>query len=328
MSRRGVASCLFIALFLWMPAAEGRGKDTVRVDGVVLDRQHRRLSGVTLVVAHTASGVGRSATTDEEGRFDLGNMQPGEYEVQGTSVEGQILFSQGHTIGKELIKPTDGSPAEHLLIVVGEEIRSLSDTGRKRRRPAPRGVLGPPTLSRRWNGSFHGVFGARSLDDFWSPNEDQGGGGFDVGFGRWDWPVHIAIGIHFSQDESREKVECLILPFCDMEGSLRSKAKLWELNLGVSRSFRPEKRMRPFVGGGIALVDIDWKITDVGSDGDRSEGFFVRGGLAWSFLKHPEGQRLGLGLEGKWLFGTDVEVFETATDVDYFQLAVILSVNW
>ena len=322
MRHKTPAPYLILLLLISTSAMGSRGDREFLVDGVILDDQYRRLTNVTLVVSHKASGVGWGVTTDDQGRFDLGMMKPGEYEFQGTSSEGHILVSQSYVIGEHVVKRTDGASGEHLVIVVGTGIRSLEEPRSTPKQPRRPGVLPP------WTRSFRALFGGRALNDFWSPNDDQAVGAVDFGFRRWNWPVQIAFGIHYSEDESRDPKECFIFPFCDDVGSLRSRTRLWELNLGVARAFRPEKLLQPSAGAGIAIVNVDTKVRDFGSDDDRSEGGFVRGGLAWALPDRGKSAHGTLGFEAKWLFGTDIEIFGMATDVDYIQLAAVLGVTW
>ena len=56
---------------------------TFAIEGVITDAQQAVLPGVTVTVQNTATGLGRTVTSDEGGRYVIRGLPPeGQYRVQ------------------------------------------------------------------------------------------------------------------------------------------------------------------------------------------------------------------------------------------------------
>ena len=103
-----------------------------------------------------------------------------------------------------------------------------------------------------------------------------------VTVGQRDWPVKIAIDL--LSGEVDEAV-----------GGLRIDVSVYELNLGV-RKFWEKGKARPFVGGGLALVDLELKQAPsmLPTNDDQGVGLWVGGGAFWRL-----GPGFNIGVEAR-----------------------------
>jgi len=96
---------------------------------------------------------------------------------------------------------------------------------------------------------------------------------------------------------------------------------------GVNKTWDLGKT-HPFVGGGIASVvatlDLESVPFSLGQDDDdQSLGAYFHVGV-FSRL----GSRFNIGVDGRFLGGTDLTLFDEDTDVDYVQLGLVLGFGW
>jgi hypothetical protein len=71
-----------VCLLLAARTAAGQGETTSAVVGQVMDATNAAVAGATVTIANRATGVERSAKTDEQGRFNFPQLQPGSYWVR------------------------------------------------------------------------------------------------------------------------------------------------------------------------------------------------------------------------------------------------------
>ena len=78
-SLRGVT----IACLCWIlgAPAPSAAQATTAIHGVVRDEQHASIAGVSVGLRHPSSGLERHTTTDAEGRFEIGNLPVGVYDL-------------------------------------------------------------------------------------------------------------------------------------------------------------------------------------------------------------------------------------------------------
>lgn len=81
MSSRPV-SVLGAVLLILLPLAAAAQQGTAILEGTVVDESRAALPGVTVTVRNEATGVMRSAVTDETGRYRLPALQPGVYSIK------------------------------------------------------------------------------------------------------------------------------------------------------------------------------------------------------------------------------------------------------
>jgi opacity protein-like surface antigen len=152
-----------------------------------------------------------------------------------------------------------------------------------------------------WTGDINIYLGNKMLDkDDWSINEEgvkleldtQRQAGLDIDFGKKSWPVYIALGyLSSSADDSISEeiaIDDMIIPVkTKMEGSTK------EIRLGVKKIWEPTSAIRPYIGGGLAMINAEGKITasaegissGISAD-DQAVGFYVNGGVYWTIADH------------------------------------------
>ena len=152
--------------------------------------------------------------------------------------------------------------------------------------------------------------------------------GLQFDFGRADWPVYVALGLHHS--EAEEFGACLQFICFGFPGEPREilqEMSMDELDVGFVKVFAAGKRARPFVGSGIAFVDVELDLKELGREDDQSQGWFARGGVFWTSADMSR-LRWNLGFEVKLLVGTDIRLPDTEGDADYLQIALIGGIGW
>ncbi len=165
------------------------------------------------------------------------------------------------------------------------------------------------------------LLGAKSVDsEDWRLGSGQGALAILTTFGPERWPVQIAIdllGSGTTEDSFRFST-----PDLEVRGRSINESTA-ELDLGARKVWR-RRRMRPFVGGGVAFVfggqerlsrpgippsgivfDVPVLVQE---DDDQGTGLWIDGGVFWRLTRH-----FNLGFEARYsaaqieLFGDDVE---------------------
>jgi opacity protein-like surface antigen len=159
--------------------------------------------------------------------------------------------------------------------------------------------------------------GGRGLDKSdWDPVEDQIAYQLEVVHEPPSWPLGFEVGLAAGFGAH----------VTDASGSdIDTTSSIAELFAGAHKTFLRESDFQPFVGGGVTLLNAEFK-TDVGnssvSDDDTSAGLYLHGGLqiriARSFF---------IGLDLRAVFGTDIELFGSGGNADYGQASVFLGVG-
>ena len=184
------------------------------------------------------------------------------------------------------------------------------------------------------DGNVNFILGGRGLDeDFWAPNESMSAFGVNIDFGPDDWPVRIAIGLSGSTAEN-DTEECRICGGLEVrvlerpELAVRNvKSSVGELSAGVLYRPRGERKLIPFVGGGLAFMTAEQEIERFfggsATDDDTTVGVYVNGGVYWRI-----GKRFNIGFDGRVVTGTSIQLFDKKGDANYGQLGLILGWGW
>ena len=172
-------------------------------------------------------------------------------------------------------------------------------------------ALATPALA---GGNANFILGSRGLDkDFWEPVNGQFATGVTVDFGKMEWPIHLETGIMVSVGYEEDFLAA------DITGSVS------ELFFGVNKTWEMGVT-RPFIGGGLAAVGAGYEIDGPGGtidDDDGAGGVYFHGGVYWRLKS-----RFNIGIDGRFLVGTDVTLFGVEGDADYLQLGMILGWGW
>lgn len=162
-----------------------------------------------------------------------------------------------------------------------------------------------------WTGNANLIIGSKALEeDDWEPMESQSEVGADIDFAKKSWPVHLAFAALQSSDEDTFYAE-----LDDEMIMARAKATTSELRFGVKKIWDQAAVMRPYIGGGVAIISAELK-TSAGSrfhgvsvkSDDQGFGLWVSGGIYWTLF-----ERLNLGFSVGYSKAT-VNLFDTDSE--------------
>jgi len=189
------------------------------------------------------------------------------------------------------------------------------------------------TSSAMAGGDANFLFGYKMLsegdfDDLGVDNQPELGVSVTLDF---QWPVALAIDLLSSHDDTTEATSPTVMR--------RTRVDTLELNIGV-RKFWEIKKWRPYVGGGLAMIQLDAKQTTstniLGNivkdtlidDDDTGVGFWLSGGTLWTL---PEGFNVGAELRYSDAEGdltSEGFTSKQSFDAGGFHLAVMLGYHW
>lgn len=163
-------------------------------------------------------------------------------------------------------------------------------------------------------GNANFVLGARALDeDQWQPLDDHAAFGVNVDFGKDDWPVTIVLGSHSSTDAT-------VLFIIDID------LDVTEFSVGVQKTWDQYTHARPYISGGLAFISGDltgsYGAFSAGDD-DSSGAVFFDGGIFWRI-----GTRFNLGVNARFVAGSDLTIAGVDVDVDYVQVGGLIGWGW
>ncbi len=163
-------------------------------------------------------------------------------------------------------------------------------------------------------------FGRMSLDDrtFWGDVNRPASFGIEVDVRETDSAVGLELGFSLARDGD------VFLNF----GSDRSNSTFIEVYGGVriTGDFLPRKRLHPYVGVGatVILAEIE-RVAGPISTGDDN---VTLGGYAHAGCYYNLSRVISVGVDGRMVFGTELDMFGGKTDADYEQLAFILGIGF
>lgn len=126
---------------------------------------------------------------------------------------------------------------------------------------------------------------------------------------EFDWPVVLAVDILSSSDDNTRNI---VTGIEDYDLAFTTKVDTMELDVGVRKFW--DWKIEPYIGGGIAYIQLDAKQTEFGSflgnpfsdvlldDNDSTLGFWVDAGFIY---------RLG----GKFNLGLDLRYSDSSADL-------------
>ncbi len=123
-------------------------------------------------------------------------------------------------------------------------------------------------------GNVNVFLGAKGLDENdWAPVDDQGEMAIEFDFRERTWPLNLVIGLRGAHDEEG-------VGGGDIESSTS------ELSLGVRKIWDSAPYIRPFVGGGLALIGAEQKSPAGTSSSDGAPGIWLGGGAYLALTPH------------------------------------------
>lgn len=147
--------------------------------------------------------------------------------------------------------------------------------------------------------------GQRNLEeDDWPDVDEQPTIGVEYANERAGSPIGFEVGLMASGDEDD-----------DVEASTG------ELYGGIRKTFGHDV-VRPYIGGGLSFITaaVD---NDVDDDDDSSVGAYVHGGVGFQVS-----DLITLGLDLRFLFGSDVEIFDVDREIGYGQFSLFIGFNF
>ena len=135
---------------------------------------------------------------------------------------------------------------------------------------------------------------------------------------------HWVLGLHTSRGEET--------PGGPFGGLVSVELSTLELSFGIAKLWEGEKRIRPFIGVGAALIRAE-KETDLFGLIERDDatylGLYVNGGAFWRF-----GKRFNLGIDGRYYYTDDEplsdwdDLQDDVPSLDYVQIGMIVGWGW
>jgi hypothetical protein len=175
-----------------------------------------------------------------------------------------------------------------------------------------------------WAGNVNLIGGKRWMTDdslwkgaFQEPVDEQNVYGVNVDWAPEEWPVSLLFGAFVSTEDG-------VIP--DSMGPIDTDVEILELSFGLIHTWQGHKMLRPYIGGGLSsvIVELDASQGSLSEKfDDNSFGFFFTGGLYLRLGKH-----FNVGLDGRFLYLTDLNIEGQSFDADYLQLGLLVGWHW
>jgi hypothetical protein len=178
--------------------------------------------------------------------------------------------------------------------------------------------------SNRWSGNVNLFLGEKFLDkDNWEPVDEQ----FEMGIlmdldvkHRWI-PFSFALDFLYSRDEA--DVGTLDLGVGTFYSNVESR--IMELDLGIRKIWEAPRNIRPFIGGGLAIINGELKADSIGqSVSDDETGFGMWADIG-AYVTLSE--RFNLGIDARWS-KAEVDLFDREAKVGGWHIGALAGMHW
>ena len=175
--------------------------------------------------------------------------------------------------------------------------------------------MGDATGSDNFTGNISGYIGQKSLDDDdWGDIDRQGSLGLMFDFKKQSWPVSIALDVIVSGNEHEKD-------------GIKTEGGSLELDLGVRKIFElSNSSIRPYIGGGLALIGAGAKNTVGGSiisdEDDTGTGAWIGGGMYYAATKS-----LNIGLDLRYS-QAEVTLLDEDVEAGGFHTGITMGYHW
>ena len=162
--------------------------------------------------------------------------------------------------------------------------------------------------------------GRMSLDDraFWTDVNRPASFGIEADFREADSAIGPEFGFAFGRDGD------VFLNF----GTDQSNSTFIEIYGGVriTGDFLPRKRLHPYIGVGatVILAELERVVGLISTADDNA----TLGGYAHAGFYYDLNRVISVGVDGRTVFGTELDMFGGKTDADYEQLSFILGIGF
>jgi hypothetical protein len=131
-------------------------------------------------------------------------------------------------------------------------------------------------------------------------------------------PVSVNLGLQMTSEDNKF--------FSGLGTEFSREISVMQLDLGMVKVWEKYTYLRPYVGGGFSIVNLEDETTNIAtgvtiSDDDITPGLFFNGGV-YARL----GERLNIGVDARILRLADLDLEVTETDANSFQLGLL--VGW
>lgn len=173
-----------------------------------------------------------------------------------------------------------------------------------------------------WSGNVNLFLGAKFLDDDdWEPVDEHMEGGIFVDFKPNSWPLSIAVGLLHSEDD--EDIGVAVLGTGTFSTNLESQTT--EVNLGVRKIWEDLAYVRPFIGGGIAIINAELETSALGvsvSDDDTGVGVWIDAGIYFTLAQY-----FNIGLDVRWS-KAEVNLFGVGGEAGGWHIGALVGHHW
>ena len=95
-----------------------------------------------------------------------------------------------------------------------------------------------------------------------------------------------------------------------------------ELYVGLRNTWNTDSTVQPYVGAGATWMDANASESGGFDDDDSSAAAYARAGVGFQF------QQFQIGVDARAMIGSDFEIDDEDTDLDYFQLLAFIGFSW
>jgi hypothetical protein len=149
----------------------------------------------------------------------------------------------------------------------------------------------------------------------WGPTDSQGEIGAMTNWQGPGWPVSLAADFLASSHETS----------ISRDGFTEQRGRTSEADLGARKIWRPTPHLRPYAGGGLALVSAEIDRTGPFgriSDADSGAGLWFDGGVFWTL-----GESFNVGFDSR-ISAANVHLFGADRNGGGFHLGVLAGYHW
>jgi len=176
----------------------------------------------------------------------------------------------------------------------------------------------------RWSGNVNLFLGEKFLDeDNWEPVDQQFEMGLlmDIDFKHRWIPFSLALDLLYSRGE--DDVGTLDLGVGTFYTNVDSR--IIELDLGIRKIWDAPKHIRPFIGGGLAIINGEMKAESIGvsvSDDETGYGMWADIGV-YVMLS----ERFNLGIDARWS-KAEIDLFDREAKVGGWHIGALAGLHW
>lgn len=173
-----------------------------------------------------------------------------------------------------------------------------------------------------WTGNMNLFWGTKFLEkDDWEPVDKHVEGGVLIDFRQNRWPISIAVDILYSEDD--KDVGVTTLGFGTFSANVKAQTR--ELNIGIRKIWEGLKYARPFIGGGVAVINAELTSKALGSyvsDDDTAFGLWIDTGIYVTLTRN-----INVGIDARWS-RAEVELLDVKGKAGGLHVGAILGYHW